>query len=202
MSPALHLASALLMTAKTEYPLLKVISPDEATPQSPPPATPELLAELKQASDRLEFESAAIYRDRIRALTQIQAHQDINVAGLDDADVIAAHQTAGQTCVQVFFFRAGQNFGNRTYFPRHAAELDVVEVLGPFLGQFYADKEPPRQVLVSHLPENSDLVAAALAVRAGRRVVLARPARGTKRKLVDHALANAREAMARRPLAV
>jgi excinuclease ABC subunit C len=153
---------------------------------------------MQQASDQLEFESAAIYRDRIRALTQIQAHQDINVAGLDDADVIAAHQTAGQTCVQVFFFRAGQNFGNCTFFPRHAAELGVVEVLGPFLGQFYADKEPPRQVLVSHLPENSDLVAAALAVRAGRRVVLARPARGTKRKLVDHALANAREAMARR----
>ena len=152
---------------------------------------------MQQASDKTEFEAAAVFRDRIRALTQIQAHQDVNVASLGDADVIAAHQAGGQTCIQVFFFRAGQNFGNRTYYPGHAAELDAVEVLEPFLGQFYADKVPPRLVLVSHLPESAGLIMDALAVRAGRRVELARPARGAKRKLIDNALDNAREALAR-----
>ncbi len=157
-----------------------------------------LSTSMQQASDDMEFEAAAVFRDRIRALTQIQAHQDINVINLGDADVIAAHQTAGQTCIQVFFFRAGQNFGNRTYFPNHAAELDSVEVLEPFLGQFYADKTPPRLVLVSHLPDSAGLIMDALAVRAGRRVELARPSRGPKRKLVENALVNAREALARR----
>ncbi len=153
---------------------------------------------MQDASDALEFEAAAAFRDRIHALTQIQAHQDINVADLGDADVVAAHQEAGQTCIQVFFFRAGQNFGNRTYFPAHAPELGPVEVVEPFLGQFYADKVPPPTVLVSHLPAEHAVLVEALAVRAGRRVKLARPARGAKRKLVDHALANAREALARR----
>ena len=152
---------------------------------------------MQKASDALEFENAAVYRDRIRALTQIQAHQDVNVASLGDADVIAAHQAAGQTCIQVFFFRAGQNFGNRTYFPSHAAELDAVEVMEPFLGQFYADKVPPRLVLVSHLPERAALIMAALETRADHRVKLVRPARGGKRKLVLNALVNAREALAR-----
>ena len=153
---------------------------------------------MQEASDALAFEAAATFRDRIHALTQIQAHQDINVADLGDADVIAAHQEAGQTCIQVFFFRAGQNFGNRTYFPAHAQDLSPVEVMEPFLGQFYADKVPPPAVLVSHMPAARAVLAEALAVRAGRRITLARPVRGAKRKLIEHALANAREALARR----
>ena len=157
-----------------------------------------LSGRMQDASDALEFEAAATFRDRIHALTQIQAHQDINVADLGDADIVAAHQDAGQTCIQVFFFRAGQNFGNRTYFPAHAPELGLIEVLEPFLGQFYADKVPPPTVLVSHLPAERVVLAEALAMRAGRRVNLARPVRGAKRKLVDHALVNAREALARR----
>ena len=156
-----------------------------------------LARQMQKSSDGLAYEQAAVFRDRIRALTQIQARQDINVANLGDADIIATHQEGGHTCVQVFFFRAGQNFGNRTYFPVHAAELSPVEVLGPFLGQFYTDKEPPPQVLVSHLPEESDLISEALRVRAGKKVVLARPSRGTKRKLVENATANTREALAR-----
>ena len=153
---------------------------------------------MEAASEAQEYESAALYRDRIRALTQIQAHQDINVRNLGAADVIALHQQAGQSCIQVFFFRAGQNYGNRTYFPSHARELRQHEVLAGFLGQFYADKTPPRLVLTSHKPAFADLLEEALGIRADRRVKLACPARGTKRKLVEHALANARESLARR----
>ena len=153
---------------------------------------------MQEASDALAFEAAATFRNRIDALTQIQAHQDINITDLGDADVIAAHHEAGQTCIQIFFFRAGQNFGNRTYFPAHTQDLSPVEVVEPFLGQFYADKIPPPLVLVSHMPAARAVLAEALAVRAGRRITLARPVRGAKRKLIEHALANAREALARR----
>src|SRR5260221_4993207 len=105
---------------------------------------------MQRASDALDFESAARYRDRIRALAQIRAHQDINVVGLDEADVIALHQFSGQSCVQVFFFRAGSNYGNRAYFPSHERGLEVPDVLPSFIGQFYDDKAPPPLVLVSH----------------------------------------------------
>jgi excinuclease ABC subunit C len=152
---------------------------------------------MQAASDALDFEAAAGYRDRIRALTQIQAHQDINVAALGDADVIAAHDSAGVVCIQVFFFRAGQNFGNRTYFPAQARDLTTASVLEAFLGQFYARATPPPLVLVSHTLSEPRLIAAALGMRAGRKVVLSMPARGVRRKLMDHALANAREALAR-----
>ena len=157
-----------------------------------------LSRQMEEASQRLEFERAAIYRDRIRALSEVQAHQDINIRNLGAADVVAAHQEAGQTCIQVFFFRAGQNYGNRTYFPNHGRDQPVEEVLEAFLGQFYTDKTPPALVLASHVTPSFDLLAEALALRAGRRVELARPQRGTKRKLVDNALANGREALSRR----
>ncbi len=153
---------------------------------------------MQAASDGLAFETAAIYRDRIRALTQVQAHQDINVAGVEHADVIAAHQAGGQTCIQVFFFRAGRNYGNRAYFPRHDRHLPVEEVLAAFVGQFYDNKPPPPLVLMSHLVADQALIAEAMSVKSGRRVRLVRPARGAKRKLIEHALANAQAALGRR----
>jgi len=153
---------------------------------------------MQAASSALDFETAAIYRDRIRALTHIQAHQDINVSAIDEADVVAASSQAGQTCVQVFFFRAGHNYGNRSYFPGHARQLDTAEVLAAFLVQFYDNKPPPRLVLLSHRVEGQALIAEALGLRAERRVRVVTPARGTKRALVKHAQANAREALARR----
>ena len=153
---------------------------------------------MQDASDAEEYEKAAGYRDRIRALTRIQAHQDINLKGVGDADVIGAHQAGGQTCIQVFFFRAGANFGNRAYFPSHAREKDATAVLEAFLGQFYAKALPPKTILVSHSPPTRKLLAEALSVRAGRNVSLVRPQRGDKRNLINHVLANAREALARR----
>jgi len=153
---------------------------------------------MQDASDAEEYEKAAGYRDRIRALTRIQAHQDINLKGVGDADVIGAHQAGGQTCIQVFFFRAGANFGNRAYFPSHAREKDATAVLEAFLGQFYAKALPPKTILVSHPPPNRQLLAEALSVRAGRNVSLVWPQRGDKRNLINHVLANAREALARR----
>ena len=153
---------------------------------------------MQEAARALDFESAALYRDRIKALTQIQARQDINVAGVDQADVIAAHQAGGETCIQVFFFRAGRNYGNRAYFPRHEKTLGVEEVLGAFIGQFYENKPPPSLVLLSHSVPEQALIAEALALRAGRRVELVSPKRGSKRNMVEHALANAETALGRR----
>jgi len=154
--------------------------------------------EMKEASDSLDFERAARFRDRIRALASIQAHQDINSADLGDADVIAAYQDGGQTCIQVFFFRAGRNYGNRPYFPAHDHSVPVEEVLAAFIAQFYEDKAPPKLVLLSReIPEQA-LIAEALAVRAGRKVELTAPQRGDKKRLIEHALTNAREAHGRR----
>ncbi len=153
---------------------------------------------MEEASDALDFETAAIYRDRIRALTQIQARQGINVESLGEADVIAAHQEGGNTCIEVFFYRAGQNYGNRTYYPSHARTIPPEEVLEAFVGQFYIDKRPPTTVLVSHDLPNEALVAEALSVRAERKVSVSRPQRGTRRQLMDSAVANAREALVRR----
>ena len=154
--------------------------------------------QMQAASDALEFETAAAIRDRIRALSHIETHQDVHVSGVDEADVVAVHQDGGQSCVQVFFFRNGQNFGNRTYFPNHTTDLSAEEVIQAFLGQFYTTMAPPRLVLVSHRPPDGALLSEALAVRADRKVEISRPVRGTKRNLLDHALANAREALARR----
>ena len=158
----------------------------------------QLSRHMEAASQALEFETAAIYRDRIRALTEIQAHQDVNVRTLGTADVVAATQQAGQTCIQVFFFRAGQNYGNRTYFPAQAKDLPVERVLAAFLGQFYSDKKPPPVVLTSVEPSDALLLTEALSIRAGRRVELAVPKRGTRRKLLDQAVNNARESLGRR----
>ncbi|PIW26923.1 MAG: excinuclease ABC subunit C, partial [Rhodospirillales bacterium CG15_BIG_FIL_POST_REV_8_21_14_020_66_15] len=127
-----------------------------------------------------------------------QAHQDINIRTVGDADVVAAHQHGGQTCVQVFFFRTGANFGNRAYFPSHGPDDAVGDVLEAFLGQFYARAQPPKAVIVSHPLPNGALVEDALSVRAERRVTVTVPARGDKRKMVEHALANAKEALSRR----
>ena len=157
-----------------------------------------LAEKMQQLSEALDFEAAAVLRDRIRALTHVQGHQDVAVEGLQDADVIAAHQAGGHTCVQVFFFRSGQNWGNRAYFPSHDRQLSLEEVLAGFLGQFYETKPPPRLVLLSHEPADAELLAEALAVKAGARVHLLVPQRGDKRSVVDHALVNAREALARR----
>ncbi|HEY7991257.1 MAG TPA: excinuclease ABC subunit UvrC, partial [Stellaceae bacterium] len=157
-----------------------------------------LAAQMQDLSEHQQYEAAAYVRDRIRALTQIQGHQDINIRELGDADVIALHQAGGQTCIQVFFFRGGQNWGNRPYYPAHARDLPPADILAAFLGQFYEDKKPPRLVLLSEAPSDDALIAEALASRAGRRVELLVPQRGDKRQLVEHALVNAREALGRR----
>jgi excinuclease ABC subunit C len=157
-----------------------------------------LAAEMQAASAALEFERAARLRDRVRALAHIQSHQGVNVAGLDEADIIAAHQAGGHTCIQVFFFRGGSNYGNRAYFPSHDREMEIAQVLSSFIGQFYDNKEPPKLVLVSHTPAESALLQEALSTKAGRRVELTAPRQGAKRKLIDQALLNAREALERR----
>lgn len=157
-----------------------------------------LVAEMMAASDRLDFETAAQIRNRVRALALISADQNINVEGLADADVVALHQEGGQSCVQVFFFRGGQNWGNRAYFPSHDRQLDVAEVLSGFLGQFYDGKPIPPLLLLSQEPAEAELLTEALSTACGHRVRLAVPERGDKRKLVEHALVNAREALGRR----
>jgi excinuclease ABC subunit C len=156
-----------------------------------------LAAEMQAAAAALDFEAAGLIRDRIRALTLVQGHQDIHVPGITDADVIAAHQAGGQTCVQVFFFRGGQNWGNRAYFPSHDRQLSVDEVMGSFVGQFYDNRLKPPLVLLSHRLQEQPLVEEALSLGGGR-VTLAVPQRGDKKKLVDRVLATAREALGRR----
>ena len=158
----------------------------------------DLAEAMREASAELNFERAAAYRDRIRALTQVQAHQGINPGGVSEADVVALHNDKGQTCIQVFFFRAGQNWGNQAFFPRIVADVEDEEILEAFLGQFYGDKTPPPLLLLSHEPSNAETIAEALSAVAGRKVRLLTPARGEKRELVDHAAANARESLARR----
>jgi excinuclease ABC subunit C len=156
-----------------------------------------LAAEMEGAANALDFEAAALVRDRIRALSLVQGHQDIHVAGVVDADVIAAHQEGGQTCVQVFFFRGGQNWGNRAYFPSHDRQLSVEEVLTSFVGQFYDNRAKPPLVLLSHRLVEQDLVEEALSL-GGPRVSLAVPQRGDKKRLIDRIVTTAREALGRR----
>ena len=157
------------------------------------------LAEQMEAASRAQhYERAAALRDRIRALTQVQSAQGINPAGVAEADIIALHQEGGQACVQVFFIRANQSWGNRAYFPRTGAEVAPEEVLEAFLAQFYDRRPPPRLILLSHPVENPDLMQALLSERLGRRVRLALPRRGEKAELVENARRNARESLARR----
>src|SRR3989440_1063765 len=158
----------------------------------------ELAGEMERASGALDFERAAIYRDRLAALSAIQARQGINPRGVEDADVFAVHQQGGYSCVEVFFFRTGQNWGNRAYFPRADRSFEAGEVLGAFLAQFYDDKPPPRCIFLSHEIEDRALLAEALTVKSGHKVEVSIPQRGEKKELVDHALANAREALGRK----
>ncbi|WP_394095337.1 excinuclease ABC subunit UvrC [Xanthobacter versatilis] len=157
----------------------------------------ELALEMEAASQELEFERAARLRDRLAALSAVQGSQGINPRGVEEADVFACHQQGGATCVEVFFFRTGQNWGNRAYYPRADRSLSEAEVLGAFLAQFYEDKPCPRLILLSHKVEEQALLAEALSEKTGHRIEIAAPQRGEKRDLVDHALQNAREALAR-----
>jgi len=156
-----------------------------------------LAVEMEKAAEALDFEAAALIRDRIRALSLVQGHQDIHVAGIEDADLIAAHQAGGQTCVQVFFFRGGQNWGNRAYFPKHDPQLGVEEVLTAFVGQFYDNRPKPRLVLLSHSLIEQELIEEALSLHNGR-VTLTVPQRGDKKRLIDRIAGSAREALGRR----
>ena len=158
----------------------------------------ELAAEMEQAAESLEFERAAAVRDRLRGLTFVQGSSVINPASLTDADVIAAWQTAGQTCVQVFFVRGGRNNGNRAFFPSHTKAEEAPEVLSAFIGQFYDDKPPPPLLLVNQELSEHALIAEALSLKAGRKVEISLPQRGEKRAVVLHAETNAREALERK----
>ena len=159
----------------------------------------ESLAEQMQAaSAEMEFERAAALRDRIKALTQVQTAQGINPKTVAEGDVIALHTENGQACVQVFFIRANQNWGNHDYYPRISGDEDLSEVMEAFVGQFYSDREPPKMVILSHGLDNTDLMAEALAEKAGRKVEVIVPQRGEKAELVAHAARNAKESLARK----
>jgi len=158
----------------------------------------ELAGQMQEASDTLEFERAGALRDRIHALTMVQSHQDINPLGIGDADVVALAQEGGQSCIQVFFFREGRNHGNRAYYPSHDRKAEPAEIMAAFIGQFYDGRPAPRLVLTSLEPEENALLAEALSVNAGHKVALRTPQRGRLRKPVEHALSNARQALARR----
>ncbi|CAB4325896.1 excinuclease ABC subunit UvrC [Brucella sp. 191011898] len=157
-----------------------------------------LAAAMQAASADLDFEHAAVYRDRLAALSHVQSHQGINPQTVEEADVFAIHQEGGMTCIQVFFFRTGQNWGNRAYFPKADSSLGPAEVLGAFLSQFYDDKPCPKLVLLSETVEEQSLITEALSTRAGHKVQVTVPQRGEKKELVQHALTNAREALGRR----
>ena len=153
---------------------------------------------MEKASDELDFERAAIYRDRLAALSAIQSHQGVNPRGVEEADVFAVHQQGGFSCVEVFFFRTGQNWGNRAYFPKADRSVGPEEVLAAFLGQFYDERPAPRLILISHDIEDRALLAEALGTKSGHKVEISQPQRGEKKDLVEHALANAREALGRK----
>ncbi len=157
-----------------------------------------LARQMQEASDALEFERAALFRDRIRALTEVQARQGVNPRTVREADLFALHLESGQGCAQAVFFRAQQHWGDRTYFPRFAAEDGEANILGALVGQFYANRIPPPVILLSHPVERPDLLESALAVRRGSNVRILVPKRGEKRHLVELASNNAREALARR----
>jgi len=157
-----------------------------------------LAALMDKASAELEFETAAVFRDRLAALSAIQSQQGINPRTVEEADVFAIHQEGGYSCVEVFFFRTSQNWGNRAYFPRAEKTFTPEEVLSSFLAQFYDDKPPPKLILLSHEIEEADLLADALTVKAGHKVEVSVPKRGEKKELIAHALTNAREALGRK----
>ncbi len=160
--------------------------------------TEQLARQMDEAAAAMEFERAASIRDRIRALSRIQETQGINPQTFDEADVFAIHKSQGETCVQVFFFRAGQNWGNRAYFPKHDRAAEAADVLDAFLAQFYDERDPPRLILLNADVPQRELLAEALSARADRKVEVSVPQRGEKREIVEGAARNAREALARR----
>jgi excinuclease ABC subunit C len=157
-----------------------------------------LQKEMTAAADALDFEKAARLRDRIRAIAAVTTSQGINPEGIEEADVIAVHLEGGKSCVQVFFFRAGQNWGNRAFYPKHEPGAEPGEVIAAFLAQFYEDKPAPALILTSHEPDQAELLAEALSLRAERGVEIRKPVRGSKVGLVGQAMNNAREALGRR----
>lgn len=157
-----------------------------------------LAAEMEAASEAMEFETAARLRDRIRAIAHVRSTQDVNPDGIEEADVFAISMEGGVSCVQVFFIRAGQNWGASAHFPRHERDQSVGEILAAFLVQFYDKRPPPRLILVNELPEQAELIEEALALKAGRRIELRRPERGAKRDLLTQAERNASEALSRK----
>jgi len=158
----------------------------------------DLAAAMQTASEEMDFERAATFRDRLRAMAHVQSSQDINIEGIGDADVIALEQRGGQSCLQVFFYRGGRNNGTRSYFPTHDKQMEPSAVLAGFLGQFYENRPPPKDVLLNQTPDEMDLLTEALAIKAGRKITIAVPQRGGRRKAVEHAADNAREALERR----
>jgi excinuclease ABC subunit C len=158
----------------------------------------KLADEMSAAAEEMEFERAARLRDRIRALASVAQETQVNPETLEEADVFALFAEGGQACVQVFFFRAGQNWGNRAYFPRVDRTDEDADIMGAFLGQFYDDKPIPKLILVTHEPAERDLIAEAFCQKSGRKVEILKPQRGEKRQLVDQALNNAREALGRK----
>jgi len=157
-----------------------------------------LVKEMSKAAEGLDYEAAARLRDRIRAMSHVQLNQGINPSTFSDADVFAAFSEGGETCIQVFFFRAGQNWGNKPYFPRHPREMPTGEVLEAFIGQFYDERTAPSLILLSEAIENAELIGEALTLRAEKKVEVLVPQRGEKREIIEMALNNAREQLGRR----
>ncbi len=158
----------------------------------------KLAERMQVASDQLDFEQAAVLRDRLKAMAHIQSKQTINLPNVEEVDVIAAHQEGGQTCVQVFFVRSGQNFGNRAHYPSHNKDDELADILSAFIGQFYDGRPAPRRIWTSHSLEEAELIADALSISSERKVKIETPKRGPKRELVEHAMLNAKGALARR----
>jgi len=157
-----------------------------------------LADKMQKASDALDFEQAAVLRDRLKAMAHIQSKQTINLNNVDEVDVIAAHQEGGQTCVQVFFIRSGQNLGNRAHYPAHNKDTGPGEVLNAFIGQFYDSRPAPRQIWVSHELPEGELIAEALSIAAEKKISISTPKRGEKREMLEHAILNAKGALARK----
>jgi len=162
-------------------------------------AVQEMFAiQMQEASEAEDFEKAAQLRDRIKALSTIQSKQDINLEGVGDADVMALAQHEGKTCVQVFFFRGGQNYGNRAYFPRHDVEETVEDILANFMAQFYENKPVPKEIYVSDEPSERVLLEEALATRRDQgKIVISKPSRGARKRLIDFVMNNASSALKR-----
>jgi len=156
-------------------------------------------AKMEAASEAMDYERAAEFRDKILSLSSVQSHQDINVEGLKDADVVAFYQREGKTCIQIFFFRGGQNFGNRAYFPRHDSDVTPATIMANFLAQFYEGKPIPPDIMVGQMPAERELIEEALAARekSGRKISINTPQRGQRKRLLDFATKNAKEALER-----